>query len=106
VEQKVKYNESVGYLLSPHPIIMQHAMVNRSQQHDDAVSSLIAKLFLPRDVVGEARAVMRANLVHKFWTEHSDFTLKTGKYADLDMWIIARNPMVAAHEWHKTYSIT
>jgi len=45
-------------------------------------------------------------LVHKFWTEYSDFTLRTGRYADPDMWLIAANPAIFAHDWHKTYSLT
>ena len=98
--QKVKYYrgyEHVGYLLSPHQT-MKDDMAPKSKQHDDVVSSLIDKLLLPKDVVREARSVMRAHSAHRFRTEYSDSTLKIGKYADHDMWIITRNPMVGAHE--------
>jgi len=95
----------VGYLLSPNPAIMKHAATHKTQQHHDAVSALISKLLLPRDIVGEARVRTRAELVHQFWMEYSDFTLKMGKFDNPDMWVIAENPMQLAHLWHKTYSL-
>ena len=95
----------VGYLLSPNPTIMKHAATHKTQQHHDAVSALINKLLVPRDLVGDERTRKRAQLVHTFWEEYSDFTLKIGKFADPDMWVIAENPMQLAHMWHKIYSL-
>jgi hypothetical protein len=61
---------------------------------------------LPADLVGPARNERRAELVHKFWVEHRDFTLKLNKFADPDLWIIAADPMIAAHECWSTYGLT
>ena len=36
----------VGYLLSPNPTIMEHAVNNKDQIHDDAAERLITKLLL------------------------------------------------------------
>ena len=95
-----------AYLLSPHPQIMKHAASHKTEQHHDAVAALISKLLLPKDIVSsEERNRTRAEMVHTFWTEYSDFTLKMGKFGNPDMWFIAKNPMIFAHEWHKTYSL-
>ena len=86
----------LGYLLSPHPVIMQHAIDNRSMQHDDAVRRVVSKLMLPDDLVGDARNERRAQLVHQFWKEYSDFTTRTGAFAHPDMWIMAADDNVKA----------
>ena len=95
-----------AYLLAPHPQIMKHAASHKIERHHDAVAALISKLLLPRDIVSsEERNRTRAEMVHTFWMEYSDFTLKMGKFDNPDMWLIAGNPMQFAHEWHKTYSL-
>ena len=95
-----------AYLLSPHPQIMKHASSHKTEQHHDAVAALISKLLLPKDIVSsEERNRTRAEMVHTFWTEYSDYTLKMGKFDNPDMWMIAENPLQLAHEWHKTYSL-
>ena len=96
----------VGYLCSPNPIIMAHALAGRSNKHNEAVKAVISKLMLPADLVGTARTERRAELVHKFWVEYRDFTLKLNKFADPDIWVIAADPMIAAHEWWSTYGLT
>ena len=93
----------VGYLLSPNPIIMKHAIDNRSMQHDDAVRRVISKLILTEDVVGEERKQRRAQLVHTFWKEYSDFTTRTGVFSHPDMWIMAGDVNVQAWEWWNAY---
>ena len=95
-----------AYLLSPHPQIMKHAASHKPERHMDAVAALISKLLLPRDIISiDERSRTRAEMVHTFWEEYSDFTLKMGKFQNADMWIIAANPMQLAHMWHKTYSL-
>ncbi len=96
----------VGYLLSPNPTIMKHALENKDERHDEAVVKLISKLILPRHLVGDDRIKERAQLVNTFWMEYSDFSLQTGKFGSPDMWIIAADPQQPAHMWHKTYSLT
>lgn len=96
----------VGYLLSPNPTIMKHALDHRTQQHDDAITTLIAKLILDPLLVGEEKEQKKAELIHMFWGEYSDFTLKLHKFSDPGMWRIAANPKQSAHMWHKTYSLT
>ena len=96
----------VGYLLSPNPTIMKHALDHKSKQHDDAVVSLINKLLVNKELVGDERTKQRANLVHLFWKEYSDFTLHMGKYSDPEMWLIAQDPTQHAYMWHKIYSLS
>lgn len=97
----------VGYLLSPNPTIMKHALEHKNEHHEAAVSRLIKKLILPEyGLVGEARDIKRANLVNTFWEEYSDFSLHIGKYGNPDMWIVAGNEKQLAHMWHKTYSLS
>ena len=93
----------VGYLLSPNPSIMNHAKQNRTTQHDEAVSRLITKLLLPDDEVGESRNRTRSRLVHSFWKEFTEFSTRSGVFADPDMWFIAEDPTVESHEQWNTY---
>ena len=93
----------IGYLLSPHPVIMKHAIDNRTLQHDDAVRRVVTKLMLRKDLVGHARNEKRAQLVHLFWKEYSDFTTRTGVFAHPDMWIMAADDNVKAWEWWNAY---
>jgi hypothetical protein len=85
---------------------MSDALANQSNKHNEAVKAVVTKLMPPADLVGSARNDRRAELVHKFWVEHRDFTLKLNKFADPDLWIIAANPMVAANKWWSTYGLT
>eukprot|EP00804_Cyclotella_cryptica_P020476 CCRYP_019803-RA/>CCRYP_019803-RA protein AED:0.47 eAED:0.47 QI:0/0/0/0.66/0.5/0.33/3/0/179 len=85
-----------GYLLSPNPTIMAHALAHQTKKHDDAVSVLISKLMLPANLVGPERATRRAEMRHQFWIEYRNFTLKLGVFADPDIWIITGNPITAA----------
>ena len=98
----------VGCLLSPNPTIMKYAVDHKddNDQMENAVTLLIKKLLLPENkLVGVARDEKRAYLVNTFWEEYSDFTLRLGKFANPDMWVIASNPKQFAHMWHKTYSL-
>jgi len=60
----------VGYLLSPHPVIMMHAKQNMALEDKEAVKRLITKLFIPTSTVGEARVTLQAKLIHQFWKEY------------------------------------
>ena len=68
----------------------------------DAVTALISKLLLPRDIVSrEERTRTRAEMVY---IEYSNFTLKMGKFKNANMWRIAEDCMQFAHEWHRIHS--
>ncbi len=56
----------VGYLLSPHPVIMKHARDNLALEDKEAVKRLITKLFIPTSVVGDAQITLQARLIHQF----------------------------------------
>lgn len=94
----------VGFLLSPNPTIMA-AAANHSERHKAAVARLIAKLFVDPTLVGRSRVESRATLINTFWQEYSDFTLRVGRFKGEDMWYIAEHTDLAAHVWHKTYSV-
>ena len=96
----------VGYLCAPNPTIMKEAMANRSYKHNEAAKAIISKLLLPPDLVGPDRDRRRAELIHTFWMEYRDFTLRLGKFADPDIWLVAEDPMIAAHEWWSVYGLT
>ena len=42
----------VGYIMSPNPTIMSHALEHKTQKHDDAAANLITKLILRPTLVG------------------------------------------------------
>ena len=84
---------------------MNHAKQNRTMQHDD-VTRAVSKLLLPEDVVGEERKKLRANLVHTFWKQHSDFTTRSGVFSHPDMWIMAEDGSVQAWEWWNAYGLS
>ena len=95
----------VGYILSPHPTIMAHAVINKSTIHDEAVERLITKLILDSNLVGEERTISRARLIDTFLTEHGDFINKRNSFARDNIWIMAKDPSVLAYSWHQKYSL-
>ncbi len=90
----------VGYILSPHPMIMAHAVINKSTSHDEAVERLLTKLILDSNLVGEERAISRAKLIDTFLTEYGDFINKRNAFARDNIWIMAKEPAVMAYCWH------
>ncbi len=93
----------VGYILCPHPMIMAHAVINKSTIHDEAVERLITKLILDSNLVGEERTTSRARLIDTFLTEHGDFINKRHSFANDNIWIMAKEPNVLAYHWHQKY---
>ena len=94
----------VGYRLSPNPTIMEHAVNNKEQIHDDAAERLITKLLLNPDLVGNDKTVERAKLIDTFMEEYGDFTSRRGIFAKENIWIIAADESTKAYRWHYKYS--
>ena len=94
----------VGYLLSPNPTIMEHAVNNKDQIHDDAAERLITKLLLNPDLVGYDKTVERAKLIDTFMEEYGDFTSRRGIFAKENIWIIAADESTKGYRWHYKYS--
>lgn len=72
-------------------------------QHEEAITRLIGKLFLPEDVVGKERTRQRASLVMTFWQEHAHFVNRTGVFASPDMWIAAEDDSIPAWQWWNAF---
>ena len=97
----------VGYLVSPHPKIIEHASNpdNVDLEDREAVERLIKKLVLPKFHVRREDAERElAELVHIFWTEQALFHNNQGYFAKPGIWFIANDEKTLAHEWHKNYS--
>ena len=82
----------VGYILSPNPTIMAHAHKHKTQQHDYAAETLINKLILDQNLVGDERRVAKTKLIDTFLTEYGDFINKRGWFARDHIWILASEP--------------
>ena len=63
----------VGYILSPNPTIMAHAIENKTLEHDAAAERLITKLLLDPACIGNERTIQRARLIDTFMEEYGDF---------------------------------
>jgi hypothetical protein len=94
----------VGYILSPNPTIMEHAITNKGQIHDDAVERLISKLLLDPSLVGSAKNTQRAYLIDTFMEEYGDFTNRRGLFSRDNIWIIAADDATKSYKWHYKYS--
>jgi hypothetical protein len=94
----------VGYILSPNPRIMEDAITNKVQIHDDAAERLITKLLLDPALVGNDRTTQRARLIDTFMKEYGDFTGRCGVFAKDNIWIIAADESTKAYRWHYKYS--
>ncbi len=95
----------VGYILSPNPIIMAHAIENKSLLHDNAAERHITNLIIDRTKVGDDRRQERATLIDTFLTEYGDFINKRGSFACNHMWITAAEEDLKAYRWHQRYSL-
>ena len=94
----------VGYILSPNPRIMEDAITNKLEIHNDAAERLITKLLLDPALVGNERTVQRAKLIDSFMEEYGDFTGRRGVFAKDNIWIIAAEESTKAYRWHYKYS--
>ena len=56
----------VGYLLSPNPTSMAHAIANCEFAHEAAAERLIVKLILNPTLVGPEQEAEKARLIDKF----------------------------------------
>ena len=66
-KNKLKHDYSLAtYLLNPHPKVMAEAGIATSLDHDEAVERLIAKLVLPRNLVGDEKKIELARLIDLF----------------------------------------
>jgi hypothetical protein len=96
----------VGYILSPNPIIMVHAIENKSLLHNNAAERLITKLIIDRTkVMGNDQRQERAKLIDTFITEYGDFIDKRGSFARDCIWITAAEEDLKAYRWHQRYSL-
>jgi hypothetical protein len=89
----------VGYLVSPHPKIVEHAR-NPDKQWSILSRKWALPLFQPQEDAG--REV--AELVHTFWTKQALFHNNQGYFAKPGIWFIANDEKTLADEWHKNYS--
>ena len=94
----------VGYILSPNPTIMENAITNKLEIHDEAAERLITKLMLYPALVGNERTVQRAKLIDSFMEEYGDFTNRRGVFAKDNIWIMAADESTKAYRWHYKYS--
>ena len=95
----------VGYILSPNPTIMAHVQEHKTQQHDNAAETLINKLILDQNLVGDERRLAKAKLIDTFLTEYGDFINKRGCFARDHIWILASEPDLKAYRWHQKYTL-
>ncbi len=95
----------VGFILSPNPITMAHAIKNKSLLHDNAAKRLITKLIIDRTKVGNDWRQERAKLIDLFLTEYGDFINKRGSFARDHIWITAAEEDLKAYQWHQRYSL-
>ena len=94
----------VGYMLSPNPTIMEHAINNKTLAHDEAAERLITKLLLDPSLVGNTRTTERAKLIDSFMEEYGFFTNRRNMFARDNIWIIATDNTTKAYKWHHKYS--
>lgn len=94
----------VGYILSPNPTIMAHAVDNKTYEHDEAAERLITKLVVDPTLVGNAWTVERARLIDTFMEEYGHFTNRRGVFGRDNIWIMAAEEDCKAYRWHYHYS--
>ena len=78
----------VGYILSPNPTIMAHA-IDKTLEHNAAAERLITKLLLDPGLVRNDRNIERAKLIDTFLEEYGNFTNRHGVFAWDNIWIMA-----------------
>lgn len=95
----------VGYLMAPHPSIMQHCLVNKTLLHVEAAENLVSKLLLNPSLVGMEKEREKARLINIFHKEYRDFTCRMGHFARVHIWVSAEDPLEKAYRWHQNYSL-
>ncbi len=95
----------VGYILSPHPQIMNDAKERMldSPIYSDAVECLIGKLLIPENLTSTACKECLADMTTKFFDEHQKFVNQTGILNSDKMWYASgKSDVVVACCWHHT----
>jgi hypothetical protein len=95
----------VGYLLSPHPSIMDHCTVNKTLKHVDAAERLVEKLLLNPALFGMDKEREKARLINTFHSEYREFSCHMGHFARIHIWVSAEDPLEKAFRWHQNYSL-
>jgi len=95
----------VGYLLAPHPSIMDHCMMNKTLKHVDAAERLVEKLLLNPALFGMDKEREKARLINTFHSEYRDFSCHMGHFARIHIWVSAEDPLEKAFRWHQNYSL-
>jgi hypothetical protein len=80
----------VGYILSPHPQIMNDARERMldSPIYSDAIKCLIGKLLVPKNLTSTAHKECLADMTTKFFDEHQKFVNQTGILNSDTMWYV------------------
>lgn len=95
----------VGYMLAPHPSIMEHCLLNKTMQHVEAVEKLVTKLLLNPALVGMDREREKARLIDTFHSEYRDFSCRMGHFARVHIWALAEDSQEEAFHRHQNYSL-
>jgi hypothetical protein len=95
----------VGYLLAPHPSIMDHCNVNKTLKHVNAGERLVEKLLLNPALFGMDKEQEKARLINTFHSEYRDFSCRMGHFARIHIWVSAEDPSEKAFCWHQNYSL-
>jgi hypothetical protein len=98
----------VGYILSPHPQIMNDARERMldSPIYSDAIKRLIGKLLVPENLTSTAHKECLADMTTKFFDEHKKFVNQTGILNSDTMWYAAgKSDFVVACCWHHTWTL-
>ena len=78
-KDKLIHNYScAGYILSPDPVIMAHALANSDPEDKAACVRLIGKLFIPSHLIGEMHDNLEAFVINSFHEEYDAFTTQSG----------------------------
>jgi hypothetical protein len=98
----------VGYILSPHPRIMNDARERMldSPIYYDAIEHLIGKLLIPENLTSTAHKECLADMTTKFFDKHQKFVNQTGILNSDTMWYAAgKSDFVVACRWHHTWTL-
>ncbi len=95
----------VGYLLSLNLTIMTHARAHRSDMHNKAVITLIARLILNPLLVGNARNEALSEAITIFWDEFNNFQNRKRMFRHEYMWETKARDDTPAFRWHKRNSL-
>ena len=97
----------VGYLVSPNPVIIDHAGdIKSSDRHNClAVDRVIERLLISgTDLTEDDRIVELARSIDLFWEEREDFVKHHNFFNRQMIWTTAEREDTVAYEWHYRYS--